>query len=96
MSGNIQVDPEALATAASQFGTQSEQLGELINQVTSSINNLAPAWKSNASISFNDLMTQWQKDVNNIHQALLEVASNVKGAGISYSTLDSDIAKGFA
>lgn len=95
MSGNINVDPAALAAAASQFGNQSEQLGELIRQVTSSINQLEPAWKSDASISFNDLMVQWNRDVNNIHQALIEVASNVKGAGISYSTLDTDIAKGF-
>lgn len=95
MSGNIQVDPAALAQAATQFGNQSEQLGELIQQVTNSINALEPAWKSDASVSFNDLMTQWNKDVANIHQALIEVASNVKGAGISYSTLDSDIARGF-
>lgn len=92
---NINVDTEALATAATNFGNQSEQLGELINQVTNSINQLEPAWKSNAAVSFTDLMNQWHKDVNDIHQVLLEVANNVKVAGVNYSTLDSDIAKGF-
>lgn len=92
---DIRVSPEVLAAEAAKFGTQSEHLGEVIHQVTNSIENLRAAWKSDASISFDTLMNEWRRDVDNIHQVLLEVAQNVKGAGISYSELDTDISKGF-
>ncbi|MGH2507385.1 MAG: WXG100 family type VII secretion target [Ktedonobacteraceae bacterium] len=92
---SINVDPQALAAAAAQFNTQSQQLEDLIRQVTNSINQLEPAWKSSAAVSFTNMMTQWNTDVNNIQQVLLEVSNNVKGAGTGYETLDQDIAKNF-
>ncbi len=92
---NIGVNTEAVATAASQFGTQATQLEDLIGAVSKSLTELEPLWIGPAATQFVTLMGQWNTDVTNIHQVLSQVSTRVSQAGVGYGDLDQNIQRSF-
>jgi WXG100 family type VII secretion target len=96
MAGNqIRVNTDDMQTAAGNFGTHASNLGDLIDRVTQVVSGLGDSWNSNASMSFTDFMSQWNKTASQMHEHLHTVSTNVKTAGTNYSDTDNAIKQGF-
>lgn len=91
----ISAQTDTMQEKARDFETSVQQLGETLQQVKSSIEQLQAAWSSNAADSFSNVMLQWNKDVQQLKDTLEQVAKNVNVAGINYQDLDNDIRKSF-
>lgn len=97
MAGNqIRVNTDDMSTAASNFNTQATNLSDVLDRVTQIVSGLGQSWQSNASVSFQDFMTQWNKTASDVHMNLNTVQMNVKTAGTSYTETDQAIQKGFS
>lgn len=93
--GNIRTNTETMQAKAKDFETSVQNLGETLQQVKNSIEELQSAWSSSAADSFSNVMIQWNKDVQQLKDTLDQVAKNVNIAGVNYQDLDNDIRKSF-
>lgn len=91
----IHVQTESVGQAASDFSTQSVQLGDVISAISKTIDQLQPLWQGQAADQFNTLMDQWNKDITDIKSLLDQIAKRVDDAHIGYSDLDDQIRKSF-
>jgi len=95
MSSAFSVQPEAVQAAGNSFDTHANSLEDVINQVSSNVRTLADSWTGPAQAQFQMLADQWGRDVNQMHQTLMQIAQNLKAAGESYGQLDDSIKRSF-
>lgn len=95
MSSAFSVQPEAVQQAGNSFDTHANNLEDVINQVSANVRTLADSWTGPAQAQFQMLADQWGRDVNQMHQTLLQIAQNLKTAGESYGQLDDSIRRTF-
>lgn len=94
--GGISADTETMQQKAGDFQTAVQHLGDTLQNVKNTIEQLQGAWSSSAADSFTNVMLQWNKDVSQLKDTLDQVAKNVTGASISYQDVDNSIKKGFS
>lgn len=67
------------------------QLAALRNQIAP----LAGAWKGQASVAFQTLMTRWDQDAAKLNQALRAIGEQIQGSGQVYAVREEEEAASF-
>jgi WXG100 family type VII secretion target len=88
MSEPMQVDHATLHTAANDVrSTRSEVDGEL-KKLWGVVDDLAVAWKGQASGGFQTLMQRWNDDVKKLLEAMDNIANLLDKAGTAHQATD--------
>ncbi|MFI2709228.1 WXG100 family type VII secretion target [Micromonospora sp. NPDC018662] len=86
----FEVSAASLHTAASDVrSTRSDVDGEL-KKLWNVVDDLAMAWKGQASTGFQSLMTRWTEDTNKLLTAMDNIADLLDKSGTTHQVNDED------
>ncbi|MET8091631.1 WXG100 family type VII secretion target [Micromonospora sp. NPDC005220] len=86
----FEVEAATLHTAASDVrSTRSEVDGEL-KKLWNVVDDLAIAWKGQASTGFQSLMTRWQEDTSKLLTAMDSIADLLDKSGTTHQVNDEE------
>jgi WXG100 family type VII secretion target len=95
-SPEIRVTPEQLEGTSSQLTNAASNIESTLSQVKAQVESIAGVWQGAAAMEFQNLMTQWNTDAQDLHAVLTQIAQNMIKAADAYRQADTGIAKGFS
>jgi WXG100 family type VII secretion target len=94
--GRIAVTPEQLEGTSSQLNNAASNIESTLSQVKAQVESIAGVWQGAAAMEFQNLLTQWNTDAQDLHAVLTQIAVNLNKAAEAYRQADSGIAQGFS
>lgn len=98
MEGILKVKPEQLEAAATEFSSTASSVGNLTNQMTSLVKDLASSWTGDASTTFaakfnglNDDIQRMIAMINEHSADLIDMANTYKAAEQANASLASSL-----
>ena len=94
--GNIRVSPEYLQQKSQDIKVKSGDLGDLVAQLTSSINALESEWEGQASASFINQWAELKPSFDKATTLLDEIGTQLGQTADAYLAVDAEIASKFS
>lgn len=88
MEGNIKVAPETLASTATTFETQANQIRTLTGQMMELIRGLGSTWNGDASRSYLEKFNGLESDMNKIFGMISEHSKDLTEMASIYSSAE--------
>jgi WXG100 family type VII secretion target len=88
MSGPIEVDHATLHTAANDVRTTRSEVDGELKKLWAVVDDLAIAWKGQASVGFQSLMDRWNSDVKKLTSAMDDIADLLDKSGTQHQVND--------
>jgi WXG100 family type VII secretion target len=89
MSSSFGTSTDAMATAANQVDTVSQEISHALTTLQNQIDPLAHSWQGGAASAFNALMTQWHDDANKLTSALSDISQALNSSGKNYAATEA-------
>jgi WXG100 family type VII secretion target len=86
----------ALDATATELGNQAKQLEQDLADIKKAVASVASGWQGEAHTFFVEQQQLWDKEANDIHQALVAISQVVGRAGGDYMGGDKNAASYFA
>lgn len=84
-NGPIQVTPERLADAATEFGNASRDVLGLLGSLNATAFNLSAEWSGQLGSSFDVLSDRWRGEISDLAQAMETISGTLSDAAIAYA-----------
>lgn len=81
----IQVTPERLADAATEFGNASRDVLGLLGSLNATAFNLSAEWSGQLGGSFDALSDRWRGEISDLAQAMEAIAGTLSDAALAYA-----------
>lgn len=88
--GHIKVTPEMISIAATDCDNKAQEVQSQLAQLQQFVVGLQDYWKGNASLAYQGLMEAWNRNAIELQQALLDIASGLRGTYVNYSNMEVD------
>ncbi|MEU9185088.1 WXG100 family type VII secretion target [Streptomyces sp. NPDC048484] len=82
--GEMLVTYDALDRAATTLGDEAKKLENDLGEIKRMVARVAAGWEGDAHQMYTEQQTAWDKEANDIHQALVGIARVVGQAGGDY------------
>lgn len=92
----IRVDSDILLAAVSSTQAAIERVRAENSSLTANLVNLQNTWTGSASISFQDLVTQWRAVQLQVEEHIGQLNTALAAAGNTYGTTEQDVTRLFA
>lgn len=91
----LSVTYDGLDTAATRIGNEASQLEQDLQELRRLVVSSQQYWEGQAQGTFNDKLNRWDKEANDIHQALTGIGHVVAQSGGTYMEGDKKAASYF-
>src|SRR5262245_4523829 len=88
--GPIEIDHATLHTAANDVRAVRSEVDTELKKLWNVVDDLAIAWKGQASAGFQSLITRWDGDVKNLLTAMDNIASMLDTSGTRHQVNDEE------
>jgi WXG100 family type VII secretion target len=90
MTSPFEVNHASLHTAAGDVRTTQEEVEAELKKLWNTVDDLAIAWKGQASGGFQKLMQRWTEDTNKLQKALGDIADLLDKSGTAHQVTDEE------
>src|ERR1044072_5204159 len=91
----LQVTYDGLDVAATKIGNEASQLEQDLQELKKLVVSRLQYWEGEAQNTFNEKLDRWDKEANDIHQALTGIGHVVATSGGTYMQGDKKAASYF-
>jgi WXG100 family type VII secretion target len=90
MGQPFEVDHATLHTAANDVRTTRSEVDGELKKLWGVVDDLAVAWKGQASSGFHNLMQRWNEDVDKLLKAMGDIADLLDKTGTAHQATDEE------
>ncbi|SRR5579875_735101 len=94
-AGAFRITPEELQATASSIRSAAAQIEATLGQIKGQVDATTGFWQGAAQANFNELMLRWNRDSQDLHQVLMQIAQNMSTAASNYAETEAGVARGF-
>lgn len=92
--GDLYIDKKVISDTQDIYTKQATAMGDLRTTLTNAIDNLKPAWKSNAATAFfAKFETEWSDNMKKYEDVINHMAQNLTDANSLYEEVYTEAAK---
>lgn len=95
MSGQIRMSPEQLKSRANRYGQGSQQIDQVLRDLTNLQNELRAEWEGRAFERFDDQFNQLSPKVQNFSQLLEEIKNQLIKTADAVAQQDEALSRNF-
>ncbi|HUY77216.1 MAG TPA: WXG100 family type VII secretion target [Ktedonobacterales bacterium] len=94
-AGGFRITPDELQATARNIQQAAGNIENILSQVKGQVDATTGFWQGAAQANFNELMMRWQRDSQDLHQVLMQIAQNMQTASQNYAETEAGVARGF-
>ncbi len=87
-----QAESAVMASTAAKFDQVNESLQSMLSTLMAELSTLGGTWKGLGASAFEQVKSQYARDLEKLNQALGETAESIRQSGAGYVSTDTDAA----
>ncbi len=94
-AGGFRITPDELQATSRNITSAADNIANILSQIKGQVDATTGFWQGAAQANFNELMMRWQRDSQDLHQVLTQIAQNMQTASQNYADTEAGVARGF-